>query len=293
MSMIKQEIVRSAAKLFSINGFAATSIQDIADDCRIAKGSVYKYFPSKEDLFSEVLEQFLNRYFDEVERIKRLPGLSPKEHFLKQLIFRFQYFMENKYILAEYNVSIRQDAKFMPQRLQTRGRLMNWYKECLLQVYGPEMEPYIWDLVFTLKALLKDFLNWAMHEREPLSIEETAAFILDRMDGISAHMVAAGKKPMLTASFFDRYIHWGRAGDQEADRPLTVGALLDRLAAEIGELPTGETERGELLELIRLLREETAKERPNGPMILALLAYLERENELKSLSAQLKNIILP
>lgn len=75
--------------------------------------------------------------------------------------------------------------------------------------------------------------------------------------------------------------------------PLTTGVLLDKLAAAAMELPIGEAERGKLLELIRLLREETAKEQPNGPLIQALLAYLEREDELKSLSAQFKNLIAP
>ncbi|MCD1261682.1 TetR/AcrR family transcriptional regulator [Paenibacillus athensensis] len=292
MSMTKQEIVRSASKLFSLRGFGAVSIQDIADDCRIAKGSVYKYFPSKEDLFGEVMEQFLNRYFAEAERMARLPGLSAKAHFVQQLEFRFRYFMEHKHILIEYSGSLRQNDKFIPLRLRTRGRLMQWHKELLERVYGGlELAPYIWDLVFVYKALLKEFLQWVMAEHDPLPIDRTARFVLERLDAVAAHFQAAGGQPLLGPADYARYLHWGAGGDSAADRARTAAELLEQLSAAVAELPVGGSEQAELLELLRLLRVEAAKERPSGPLLRALVAYVEREPQLQSLAAQLRNVL--
>jgi AcrR family transcriptional regulator len=49
-------ILNAARKLFSVRGFDATSIDDIAASAGVAKGAVYHHFESKEEIFTQVLE---------------------------------------------------------------------------------------------------------------------------------------------------------------------------------------------------------------------------------------------
>ena len=49
------EIVEAAAEAFRTNGFAATSLEDIASAVGIWKGSLYHYINSKEDLLFAVV----------------------------------------------------------------------------------------------------------------------------------------------------------------------------------------------------------------------------------------------
>jgi len=49
-------ILKTARAAFGKRGFAATTIDSIADDCGIAKGAVYHHFASKEALFTAVME---------------------------------------------------------------------------------------------------------------------------------------------------------------------------------------------------------------------------------------------
>jgi AcrR family transcriptional regulator len=49
-------ILKTARAAFGERGFAATTIDSIADDCGIAKGAVYHHFASKEALFTAVME---------------------------------------------------------------------------------------------------------------------------------------------------------------------------------------------------------------------------------------------
>jgi AcrR family transcriptional regulator len=292
MNVTKQEIVRSATKLFKERGFLATSVQDIADDCRIAKGSVYKYFSSKEDVFSEVFDQCQNEYFDQVERIKSLPMLTSREQFLQQLIFRFQYFMEYKLILVEFtDLPIQQDLKFYALRLRVRGRLMQSYIDNILLVYGTELGPHLWDLVIVYRAILREYLIWLIHEKELLSIEETAHFILEQLDVLSQHMLASQSHPLLQQSSFAQYIRWGLEGREE-EKELMVMGLFEKIEATLKELPAGEAHRCELQEILDLLKAEIDKPEPKSALIRALLAYLEKESELKSLILQLKNIVV-
>jgi AcrR family transcriptional regulator len=51
----KQQLVDAAAELFAANGYAATRIQDICQRAGVAKGLFYWYFPTKQDLFAELV----------------------------------------------------------------------------------------------------------------------------------------------------------------------------------------------------------------------------------------------
>lgn len=51
-----RQILEAAIDLFSQRGFESTSVQDIAQTAGIAKGTIYLYFKSKEDLIKQVYE---------------------------------------------------------------------------------------------------------------------------------------------------------------------------------------------------------------------------------------------
>ena len=51
------EILIAALTLFAERGFAATRLEDVARRAGISKGTIYLYFPTKEDLFRAVVRQ--------------------------------------------------------------------------------------------------------------------------------------------------------------------------------------------------------------------------------------------
>lgn len=53
----RREILAAATRKFAETGFAATDVQFIADELQIGKGTIYRYFPSKEDLFLAAVDQ--------------------------------------------------------------------------------------------------------------------------------------------------------------------------------------------------------------------------------------------
>ncbi|WP_071394276.1 TetR/AcrR family transcriptional regulator [Bacillus tuaregi] len=65
----KEKILSAAIKLFAKKGFAATSVNDIAEEAEISIGLMYRHYKKKEDLFNELitfaaegLEQMTNRF---------------------------------------------------------------------------------------------------------------------------------------------------------------------------------------------------------------------------------------
>ena len=61
----RQTVLDTARRLFSVHGYAATSLQDIADAMGVGKANVYYYFRTKESLMTELL----------AERIRELEAL--------------------------------------------------------------------------------------------------------------------------------------------------------------------------------------------------------------------------
>jgi AcrR family transcriptional regulator len=64
-----RELVDVAARLFRDRGYDATSMQEIADEMGILKGSVYHYVRTKEDLLWMVVEPPLRELVDTARRI--------------------------------------------------------------------------------------------------------------------------------------------------------------------------------------------------------------------------------
>lgn len=58
----RDEILKVALDLFSVNGYEATSISQIADAVGIRKASLYSHFSSKQDILDNVVKAVLTGY---------------------------------------------------------------------------------------------------------------------------------------------------------------------------------------------------------------------------------------
>lgn len=65
----QMEIALAAVKLFEQKGYHATSVQDIADEVGLQKGSLYHYIHSKEDLLLQIAHQAITEFNQRLERI--------------------------------------------------------------------------------------------------------------------------------------------------------------------------------------------------------------------------------
>lgn len=70
----RRKIMTAALKLFSEGGYHTTTVDDIARDAAVGKGTVYWHFSGKEALFEGLLEEMFTRYLAEIERIREEGG---------------------------------------------------------------------------------------------------------------------------------------------------------------------------------------------------------------------------
>ena len=75
-----QELLDAALDLFVEKGFAATRSEEVAARAGVSKGTLYLYYPSKEELLKEVIRQnVVNQIAEGVEHRPRTSRAAPSE----------------------------------------------------------------------------------------------------------------------------------------------------------------------------------------------------------------------
>jgi AcrR family transcriptional regulator len=72
----RREILMGAARAFAYGGYDATNMDQIAHECGLAKGHIYHYFRSKEEIFTEIRIELVNRL---IERLAAIASLAAKD----------------------------------------------------------------------------------------------------------------------------------------------------------------------------------------------------------------------
>ncbi|WP_040952230.1 TetR/AcrR family transcriptional regulator [Gorillibacterium massiliense] len=55
----KQQVLEAAERSFRIFGYKATTMEKVAKDANVGKGTIYTFFADKEELFHAIMEQFV------------------------------------------------------------------------------------------------------------------------------------------------------------------------------------------------------------------------------------------
>ncbi|MFL0248362.1 TetR/AcrR family transcriptional regulator [Candidatus Clostridium stratigraminis] len=66
MSKTKRDIFEAAIRIFSISGYDSATMDDIAQDAGVAKGTLYYHFKSKEELFKYIITEGMELISEEL-----------------------------------------------------------------------------------------------------------------------------------------------------------------------------------------------------------------------------------
>lgn len=284
----KQQILHVAMGVFKEKGYTSSSMQEIAEACGMAKGSIYKIFPSKEDLFTAVFELCHQGMFEKASQLDstgKREGLTPKEQLLRKIEFQLQYMLENYFFMVEFKeLPIKDNETFQAAWKKKRATLLTWHKNGFLEAYGAVISPYIWDVVAIFRGLLKEYLFYVMQKGLSLTMSELAHFLIERMNAIVADMLHTKPKAILneTNIYFNSLNPISLQTQQ-----LTIHEFLQVISLKISELQKPANLRQELQEVVHILQKELALETPNKTLVNVCLSYLEAVSELKPLARQL------
>jgi TetR/AcrR family fatty acid metabolism transcriptional regulator len=108
----RRQILDAAVKVFARNGFYNSKVLDIAKEAGVANGTVYLYFPSKDDILISIFEEQMGELIGYMgQEIQKESGSLNK---LRKLISMQMHLIETNSELTELLlVELRQSKKFL------------------------------------------------------------------------------------------------------------------------------------------------------------------------------------
>src|SRR6202142_3004877 len=91
-----QEILEAAFTEFSRNGYATTTLDQIAERAGVTKGTIYVYFESKEHLFISMVREFTKATMDIVQDMFETHEGSTADLLRAQFSFIYQHIVEDR-----------------------------------------------------------------------------------------------------------------------------------------------------------------------------------------------------
>ncbi len=186
----RKELLVAAARLFSRKGYHATSMQDIADELNILRGSLYHYIESKEGLLYELMELGVRTLLEQVRPIVE-SDLPPDEKLTR--------------LIRQHTVTIAQYPDFMAVFLHElkslspprREQILAYRKEYENLVRRVIAEGIAWGTFRPVNERMVTFallgmVNWVYQWYSPdggLSAEEIGAIFGD----VVLHGLLAGE----------------------------------------------------------------------------------------------------
>ena len=134
-AQIRDLLMEAGEKLFSAKGLRKVTVDDLARASGISKGAFYAFFPSKEDLMFEIMEDSERLFRNEVALFLTEESIPPRER-VKVFFERYVRFI-NRYVLlktiTEEDMAVLK-RKIAPERLQAHFEredkmIMDWIKD--------------------------------------------------------------------------------------------------------------------------------------------------------------------
>lgn len=166
-----EAIVAAAGALFAERGVDATSVEDLARFCGVAKGTFYRYFPSKEALVDAL---FLPEAEALVIAVKG-DGGRPRIRAIAEAVLAF--FSRRKLFLSELRTAYRRPSTFAYAALARSAflPLMETYYRRDVRYPVTDLETYSEVLV----AACLDLCSYRVAEGRIASDEEALAMLED------------------------------------------------------------------------------------------------------------------
>ena len=132
----RRRIIEAAYTLFEKHGFEATSMESIAEEADVAKGTLYNHFPAKEAIVAEEIRQTLSaEAADWMSTLRDLPDTSARMAFLfRELLSRIdtkrdifahflRYRMQRMVVLQwEWEESVKTGVPLFGEAIIAMGR---------------------------------------------------------------------------------------------------------------------------------------------------------------------------
>ena len=150
---VRGNILLAAKKRFVHYGYAKTTMAEIAADCSMSPGNLYRYFPGKLDIAEAIAGEAGEQAIAKLRDVLKRPGRSAKER-LRDFMFAD---MRLTYEQLEYDKQVYEMARVvMMDRPQFANRILALHRALLSEILAAgnaSGEFAIEDVVFTAEMI--------------------------------------------------------------------------------------------------------------------------------------------
>jgi AcrR family transcriptional regulator len=180
-----QEVLAAAVKVFHTRGYADASVQDIADELGILKGSLYHYIDSKEDLLFRLLDETHSEVEAILEEVAALPGLRPLDRLQEYVRRQVEYTTRNLPKMAIYYHDVDQLSEQRHRELLRKRRVHEQFVTGVIEAAqadgdaAADLDPrMLTNLLFGSMIWIYRWYNAGGKLRPPELAEACSAFVL-------------------------------------------------------------------------------------------------------------------
>lgn len=178
----EQIIIETAQKRFGLFGIEKTSMQEIADDLKLSKASLYYYFPDKERLYKAVIEKEQNEFIKKIT--EKVLSINEPDMLLREYVnARLSYF-HSLLNLSRLRLEAYSDLK--PVFRETMILFKEKEKEIIIKIFNDGIRKGIFFIEET---------------------DKTASLFLDLLKGLRISVVNDKKTLFIEQEEYDKLLH--------------------------------------------------------------------------------------
>ncbi|MFF2501687.1 MULTISPECIES: TetR/AcrR family transcriptional regulator [Peribacillus] len=274
-------IIDKSVELFAEKGYHATSVQEIAEKCGIAKGSFYNHFKSKEELLVSIFKFYYEALTDSLLDLELDASLSSKDKFMRQITVHIEHMTGNtnliQMMMQEQMVHISKELDRFLHYIHEEGLI--WFKRKIIELYPGLSADLLPDCTIILDSLFKGYIGILIRKQNAFDVELLPSFILNRMDSIIASLENM-EDPLLK-----QFPLPGCSMRDMSPKEEIHSIIVRMLEVETRKEEGMDTRKN--TEALKAIQEEFSKASPSPIILESLLLFLEKNEKRSPLSSKL------
>ncbi|WP_239616175.1 TetR/AcrR family transcriptional regulator [Cohnella mopanensis] len=285
----KKQILDAAIHCFARKGYNATTIQEIVDELGMAKGSIYFYFKSKDDLLISIFEYYSEMMLHRMEVLPEEAGLPPREKLVLQWERQFQFFREHldfmMMLIKEPLTGLHPHIQGMMIRLRARSQV--WNVSNLLAIYGSSVEDYLADASALMSGIVSQYFEAIVFEKKKFDESRLSRFMVRRIDDLISGIIRAKETPILPPmDLANLRTLAGLTPEISNAKTDLIQKIMDLIVDS--DYPGDESTQRDMLAALALLKEEFVKPLHKNHLIIRAMLALLKQNSSDQLDEPLK-----
>ena len=145
--LYRQELLSKCFDLFASRGYANVTTRQIAKELGVSTGTLYHYFPNKQTLFEQLVEQVSMQDIVTLQQIDRSLSITQKIEALGQILIENQEYIVKQVAIwdnfyQQQSDNIEENSVFKQADLLYQQAILD-----LLNIDNLELAEFIWTLV--------------------------------------------------------------------------------------------------------------------------------------------------